>query len=36
MKGIDVSSHNTVNWDAAKEAGLESALWLRKRSGGSR
>lgn len=26
MKGIDVSSHNTVNWDAAKEAGLEFAM----------
>ena len=26
MKGIDVSHHNTVDWEAAKQAGLKFAM----------
>ena len=25
MKGIDISHHNTVDWEAAKQAGLKFA-----------
>ena len=26
MKGIDISHHNTVDWEAAKQAGLKFAM----------